>query len=86
MYGTYIHETIHSTNKHMTTHTMLQESILAEPGGLPRMRNFRQKWEQSLRWEVDDRGGEFFDASFMEVVLVSRLCIRFLFPQVFVCR
>jgi len=30
------------------------------------MRAFRQKWRDVLRWEVDDRGGEPFDPSFVQ--------------------
>jgi hypothetical protein len=63
------HRTYTHIHIQICTHALVfsQESILAEPGGLPRMRNFRQKWQQTLRWEVDDRGGEFFDQSFTEV-------------------
>ena len=31
------------------------------------MRAFRQKWQDVLRWEIDDRGGEYFDPSFVQV-------------------
>ena len=44
-----------------------EESVLLDHGGKQRLQNFEKKWAESLRWEVDDRGGDFFDPSYAEV-------------------
>ncbi|EKX33876.1 hypothetical protein GUITHDRAFT_45412, partial [Guillardia theta CCMP2712] len=49
------------------------DTIFAE-GGKIRLNNFISKWWDVIRWEVEDRGGDYFDPTFAEVerIVASR--------------
>jgi len=55
--------------------TWEDEEKLIALGGKQRLLNFVRKWDDLTKWEVDDRGGEYFDPSYAEIerVYASKL-------------
>ena len=62
--------------EHSYLHTTWEdEAKIMAVGGKQRLLNFGRKWDDLTKWEVDDRGGEYFDPSYAEIerVYASKL-------------
>ncbi|KAJ1473751.1 hypothetical protein T484DRAFT_1834940 [Baffinella frigidus] len=60
--------------KSYTKSEWVSEERLLKEGGKQRVKNFLGRWWDHMRWDVDERGGEYFDPSYTEVerVVVSQ--------------